>query len=160
MASRAAKNQLLTVALVEGFVDMLWDQKYRDMPRNKTFAELRQKIKDSCSAAFKAIEAVTRIEDDDIFVLKGKIEEFKNTTFVDGFMPMDCIGLLIDLVCEQLVFCAPGSEKHDAFNSIWRVLIKLDHHFDRNRKYESDIGMQAGEAFRKVMNNECSRTQI
>lgn len=53
-------------------------------------------------------------------IKRNKVERFKSLSFHEGFAAMDAVGLMLNLLTEQLSFCRQGSSKHAAFDNIHR----------------------------------------
>lgn len=152
MASLATRKQVMAASMCEGFVEMIWNQIYRDNPHNKTFAGIRRRMRRDTQSAYKAIFASgQKLSFDEWTDLKQKTLRFDVPDFKDGFAPMDAVGFMIDIVTEQLAFCRPGTSKHAAFDRLLSRVRELERYFDPKKKYDNPVGLAAGEVLRKIM---------
>lgn len=152
MASLATLKQVMAVAMCEGLVEMMWAQRYRDQYNNKTFAGMRERMRRDTQAAYKAIYASgQKLSFDEWEQLKDKAGRFKNSAFPNGFMPMDAVGMMVDLITEQLSFCRPGTLKNAAFDRLLNRVREFERYFDRKKAYDDPAGMAAGDALRRTI---------
>jgi hypothetical protein len=137
MASLAIRKQVMAVAMCEGFVEMMWAQRYSLQENNKTFAGIRDRLQRDAAAAYAAIgNCGQRLSFEEWEDLKqNKVEKFKAHAFHEGFAAMDAVGFMVGLVTEQLSFCRQGTLKHAAFDRLLSRIRELERYFDRKRIY-------------------------
>ena len=153
MASLAIRKQVMAVAMCEGFVDMMWSQRYSRQENNRTFAGIRERVQRDAAAAYDAIgKCGQRLSFEEWEDLKqNKVQKFKAVAFREGFAAMDAVTFMVDLIIEQLAFCRQGTLKHAAFDRLLSRVRELERYFDRKRAYDDPSGMFAGDALREVM---------
>jgi len=152
MASMATHKQLLAVATCEGLMEMLWAQRHAGQAHHKTVAGIRQRMKRDAKQAYQAIYAAgQKLSFDEWEALKQKASRLEGTVFPDGFIPMDAVGMMVELITEQLTFCRPGTGKHAGFDRLLSRARELERYYDRHRAYDDPAGMAAGEALRRIM---------
>ena len=152
MASLATLKQVMAVAMCEGLVEMMWDQRYRDQYNNKVFSGMRDRLMRDAQAAYKVIYACgQKLSFDEWSNLKESGDKFKNSAFPHGFMPMDAVGMMVDLITEQLSYCRLGTPKNAAFDRLLTRVREFERYFDRKKTYDDPVGMVAGDALRQVM---------
>lgn len=154
MASRASIQQITTMAVIEGFFEMLWDQKYKNSPHNKTFAALYTAL----AAATREAMTIMLVEAGGMNIreqrtLAKKIERMKPALFGGKVIDaMQVVALGLDRLNSILCHIRPGTPKYKAVSRVWIKLRALEHYYDRKKKYDDPSGLTAAEIFKRIMN--------
>lgn len=154
MPSKAVKIQHLTIALCEGFVDMMWQQHYEHKEKNKTFAHARERINSKVKEIRKYIvNEQGQIYGGDVKQIKEVIDTIKTKYLMDGicFTPMMGIAIMTDMVVYQTI--TTKGEKNKLFNQLLTRINYLTRHYDPRYKYNGDDtnALDATEEMRKLM---------
>jgi hypothetical protein len=155
MPSKSALRQHVTIALVEGLLDMLWEQDYRHRKRNATFQNDMRMIKERCAIirAFLTKEG-GHLTTKDIKKVQVAIDYMKNTFLISGkhFTPMMGIAIFVDMVVYQISITK--GEKQRLFNKLLYKINGLVRRIDQQGKWEDkdDLCLKAAEALRRKIN--------
>lgn len=154
MASKVQRMQHLTIALCEGFVDMLWNQTYSRQKNNKTFSKMRNEIKDKCNLIRIFIKKEGgEINAKDVAKIKEAIDTVKEKYLIDGkgFTAMIAVSMMVDMVIYQLRFVKEQKEK--LFQDLLYKINYLVRYFDKDRTWEdtNERCLKATEELRQIM---------
>ena len=153
MASRSTIHQITTMALIEGFFTIMWEQKYKAQPNNKTYAGL---YVDLCYATTAAIvrlrEECGGLTARELAKLNLKILKLKTTTFngrpIDA---MEVISMAVDLLNSILNRLPEGSPKHALTLAVWYRVRAFERYFDRHKTYDDPAGLIAADTYTRIM---------
>lgn len=154
MASKVQKMQHLTIALCEGFVDMLWEQTYSKKAQNKTFSKMRKDVKEQCEEIRTLIKQEGGfINIKDVAQIKKAIDYVKENYLLNGhcFTPMIAISIMVDMIVYQLTFVRGKKEK--LFEKLLFKVNYLVRYFDKDRRWtdDSERCLNATEKLRQLM---------
>lgn len=145
MASKAFVNQATTLALAEGFVTMVWEQKYSAMPGNQKFDQLRLDLLDAIRDAWKVMVRTSpqpfTIRD------KAKVDRKAKAMRIQiypdkRFALLQALGLTVNLICFQLDVCS--EPKRIAFQRVLDCINQFVRTMDRNNQWDDpDMETQA-----------------
>lgn len=154
MASKVQKIQHLTIALSEGLIDMLWNQKYKSQKNNKTFASIRIDIKNKCEEIREYIKSQNGIvTQKDVDEMQKVIDIFKKEYLIDSknFTPMMGVAIMVDMVIYQLKFTK--GKKNELFEQLLIKINYLVRYYDKKRKWEDKENkcLMAAERLRQLI---------
>lgn len=148
MASVAWLNQAITLALCEGFIEMVWEQAYRDKPNNKTFADMRSKLKRDIAKA-KRLSRCAYTKKVCLLVDQGAAR-MKADMFPSGsFHILVALGICIELVLFQVDVAGP--EKARAYDQVYFRLQEFIRYFDRQKNVDDPRLYDVGDRIRAII---------
>ena len=153
MASKVQRMQHLTIALCEGFVDMIWEHTYSKRENNKTFSKMRQDVKEQCEnirttlkneGGLITLKDVTQIRK---VIDIAKVDFLKN----DQFTSMMAIAIMVDMIVYQLTFVKEKKQK--LFEQLLFKTNYLVRYFDQKRDWidPEERCLKATETIRQLM---------
>ena len=154
MPSKAVKVQHLTIALCEGLVNMLWEQRFEKQKKNKTFAHARERVTSKVTEIRKFItDEQGPIYNGDVKQIKEVIDIIKKKYLLDGisFTPMMGIAIMTDMVLHQIT--VTKGAKNKLFNELLTRINYLTRYYDPHHRYKGDDSnaLKATEEMRKLM---------
>ena len=154
MPSKGVKVQHLTIALCEGLVNMLWEQRYKDQEKNKTFSHARERVISKVKEIREYIvKEQGRINTNDVEQIKKVIDEIKDNYLLDGygFTPIMGVAIMTDMVLYQITITK--GEKNKLFNELLTRINYLTRYYDPKNEYSGDDSkiLEATEKMRELM---------
>jgi hypothetical protein len=151
MAGKNLRRQYAIIGLCQGFVEMIWQQRYANQENNKTFAGARDRLIKQCDQISYILHAEGPLLSKDLLKIKARIDSLKDEHMVDGeFRPMLAISFCIDLIIEQLKYTRGAKNKE--FQGLLARIREFERYFDRHKTYDSPEGMEMADAFRSASN--------
>lgn len=145
-------NQAITLALCEGFIEMVWEQEYRDKPKNKTFAVMRGKLKRDIAKAFETLNRLSRCAYTKkvcLLVDEGA-QRMKADMFPTGnFNILVALGICIELVLFQVDVAGP--EKARAYDQVYFRLQEIIRYFDHQKNFDDPQLYDVGDRIRAII---------
>ena len=150
MASQSVKLQYVTIGFAEGYTDIMWDQRYREQPNNKTFKSMRQRLSSQCDRIREVLSKEGKLSPKDLKRIGGAIDDLKIDFMDDGkFEPMMAVAFVIDMIVYQLAKMR-NLKKKELYETLLVRIREFERYFDRNREYDDPTGMIAAERFREM----------
>lgn len=157
MASKVQKAQRLTVALTEGFLNMIWEQTYSVKSNNKTIFKMTEDVRNCCRDIKDFLDneggwiTVKEAEQIRKAVDYIKVNHFKEENGKRIFTNMMAVAIMTDMVVYQLKYSK--GKKRELFN---KLLFKINYfvrYFDKNRTWQDDNDscLKATEKLRELM---------
>lgn len=150
MAGRLLKYQWSIVGFCEGFINMMWEQHYKETDKKHVFNAPRIEMVSRCNKVKDLlIKEGGKLSVKDVRQIKERIDKMKDTSLdKDEFNPMLAISFCIELLIEQLA--KVHGEKGDLFANVLNQMIDFEKMFDKDQKYDCSDGFDMAEIFRQA----------
>jgi uncharacterized membrane protein YidH (DUF202 family) len=153
MASKAFVNQATTLALCEGFISMVWEQKYKDMPGNRKFDQLRLDLLEAIHNAWVVLVKTSGHQpftQTDRAKVARKAKAMQREIYQDQhFALLQAIGLVVGLLCIQLDLC--NRAKRAAFQVVVDKMTAFLQHLDPGGRWDDPTMEQETATMYRIM---------
>lgn len=154
MASNAVIKQIAAIGLIQGMFDMLWEQKYQNSPRNKTYKALLEPLEAATRYALTVLKKECNgLNKRELATMQARIQRMSAELYPAG--PIDAmaaVAMSIDLLGSILIKINKGTEKHAAMETVLTKVKALDRYYNRRGAYDETVGLDAAEKFKKLIN--------
>jgi hypothetical protein len=160
MASKVQRMQRLTVALSEGFLNMIWEQSYEGKKNNKTVKKMTDDVMKCCreikdyldnEGGWISVGEAEKIKKNVNYIRDNHFPDYGENDHRKSFTRMIAISIMIDMIIYQLKFSK--GKKRELFDNLYFKVNYFVRYFDKNRKWEDkeDGCLKAAEKLRELM---------